>query len=172
MRTAIRAIILFFIVLWLGGVLFFPIVAASAFGSISDTHAAGTIVAKCLRILHYEGLFSGAIIVVLLLAAQALKAVPRTVAPAALITLIMLALTAYSQFSIIPRMEKDRIAAGGSIDAVPPNNPNRVDFNKLHGASVHVEEGVLLAGIILVVLVAWNYPKFEPVVGKPAGSAR
>lgn len=66
MRTTIRAIILFFIVLWLGGVLFFPIVAASAFGSISDTHAAGTIVAKCLRILHYEGLFSGAIIVILL----------------------------------------------------------------------------------------------------------
>ena len=159
MRTAIRAIILSFIVLWLGGVLFFPIVAASAFSSIQDTHAAGTIVAKCLRFLHYEGLFSGAVIIILLLVAQVLKAVPRTVAPAVVITLIMLALTAFSQFSIIPRMENYRIAAGGAIDAVSPHNPNRIAFNKLHNTSVHVEEGVLLAGLVLVFLVAWNYPQ-------------
>lgn len=162
MRTAIRAIILLLIVLWLGGVLFFPVVAASAFGSLPDTHAAGTIVAKCLRILHYEGLFSGALIVLLLLTAQFIKAVPRSVAAPVVMTLIMLALTAFSQFSIIPRMESYRIAAGGAIDAVPPNNPNRMAFNKLHGTSEHVEEGVLLAGIVLVVLLAANYPKVEP----------
>jgi MFS superfamily sulfate permease-like transporter len=162
MRTTIRAIILFFIVLWLGGVLFFPIVAATAFSSLPDTHAAGTIVAKCLRILHYEGLFSGAIIVLLLLIAQVVKAMPRPVIAPVVMTLIMLALTAYSQFSIIPRMENYRIAAGGAIDAVPPDNPNRVAFNKLHGTSEHVEEGVLLAGVVLVVLLAWNYPKAEP----------
>lgn len=164
MRTAIRAIILLLIVLWLGGVLFFPVVAASAFGSLSDTHAAGTIVAKCLRILHYEGLFSGALIVLLLLTAQFIKAVPRSAAAPVVMTLIMLALTAFSQFSIIPRMESYRIAAGGAIDAVPPNNPNRMAFNKLHGTSVHVEGGALLAGIVLVVLVAANYPKDEPRV--------
>jgi hypothetical protein len=163
MRTAIRAIILLLIVLWLGGVLFFPIVAASAFSSISDTHAAGTIVAKCLRILHYEGLASGALIVIFLMVAQINDALPRTVAPAIIITLIMLALTAFSQFSIIPRMESYRIAAGGAIDAVPPTDPNRIAFNKLHGTSVRVEEGVLLAGLVLVVLVAANYPKVERI---------
>jgi hypothetical protein len=158
-KTTLRTLILLLIVLWLGGVLFFPIVAASAFGSLTDTHAAGTVVAKCIRILHYEGLFAGAALVLLLLAAQFIKAVPRTVAPAVVMVLIMLALTAYSQFSIIPRMESYRIAAGGAIDAVPPTDPNRVAFNKLHGTSEHVEEGVLLAGIILVALVAANYPK-------------
>jgi hypothetical protein len=161
MRTAIRAVILLLIVLWLGGVLFFPVVAASAFGSLTDTHAAGTIVAKCLRILHYEGLFSGALIVVMLLIAQVVRAVPRSVIAPVVITLIMLALTAFSQFSIIPRMESYRIAAGGAIDAVAPTDPNRVAFNKLHGTSEHVEEGVLLAGLVLVVLVAANYPKVE-----------
>ena len=163
MRTTIRAIILFLIVLWLGGVLFFPIVAASAFSSISDTHAAGTIVAKCLRTLHYEGLFSGALIVILLLVAQVIKAVPRSVIAPVVITLIMLALTAFSQFSVIPRMETYRIAAGGAIDAVPPSDPNRIAFNRLHGVSEHVEECVLLAGIVLVVLVAANYPKSASV---------
>ena len=158
MRTAIRAIILFFLVLWLGGVLFFPIVAATAFSTISDTHAAGTIVAKCLRILHYEGFVSGAIIVLLLLLGQWTRAFARSVIAPVVMALIMLGLTAWSQFSIIPRMESYRIAAGGAIDAVPPTNPNRVAFNKLHGTSEHVEEGVLLAGIVLIVLIAWNHP--------------
>ena len=159
MKTAIRAIILLLIVLWLGGVMFFPIVAATAFGSLPDTHAAGTIVAKCLRFLHYEGLFSGAIIVILLLVSQAFRALHRSVVAPVVLVLIMLGLTAYSQFSIIPRMESDRIAAGGAIDAAPPNNPYRVDFNRLHGESEHVEEGVLLAGVAFVILFAANYPR-------------
>jgi hypothetical protein len=66
----------------------------------------------------------------------------------------MLGLTAYSQFSIIPRMEGYRIAAGGAIDAVSADDPNRVAFNKLHGVSEKVEEGVLVGGIVLVVLLA------------------
>jgi hypothetical protein len=154
MKTAIRAIIFLLVVLWLGGVMFFPVVAVSAFGSISDTHIAGTIVAKCLRVLHYEGLFSGALIILLLLAAQTIRALPRSVAAPVVVTLIMLGLTAYSQFSIIPRMEGYRIAAGGAIDAVPADDPNRMAFNKLHGVSEKVEEGVLLGGIVLVVLLA------------------
>lgn len=159
MKTAIRAIILLLIVLWLGGVMFFPIVAATAFGSLPDKHAAGTIVAKCLRILHYEGLFSGAIIVILLLVSQAVGAVHRSVIAPVVLVLIMLGLTAYSQFSVIPRMEHDRIAAGGSIDAVPLTNPYRMNFNRLHAESEHVEQGVLLAGVIFVILFAANYPR-------------
>jgi hypothetical protein len=154
MKTAIRAIIFLLVVLWLGGVMFFPVVAVSAFGSISDTHIAGTIVAKCLRVLHYEGLFSGALIILLLLLAQTIRALPRSVAAPVIVTLIMLGLTAYSQFSIIPRMEGYRIAAGGAIDAVSADDPNRVAFNKLHGVSEKVEEGVLVGGIVLVVLLA------------------
>jgi hypothetical protein len=161
MKTVIRAFILLLIVLWLGGIMFFPIVAASAFGSLSDTHAAGTIVRNCLRVLHEEGLFCGPVIVILLLLAQVVKAVPRSVAAPVFLTLLMLGLTAFSQFSIIPRMEHDRIAVGGAVDAVPPNNPYRIDFNKLHGHSEKVEEGVLIAGIFLVITVAANYPKVE-----------
>jgi len=161
MKTAIRALILLLIVLWLGGIMFFPIVAATAFSSLPDTHAAGTVVGECLRVLHEEGLFCGVVIVLLLLTAQFIKAVPRSVAPAVVLTLIMLALTAFSQFSIIPRMDHDLSAAGGAIDVVPPSNPYRMDFNKLHGRSETVEEGVLLAGIALVIVFAANYPTTE-----------
>jgi hypothetical protein len=66
----------------------------------------------------------------------------------------MLGLTAFSQFWIIPKMENYRLAAGGAIDAVAPDDPNRVGFNHLHIVSERVEEGVLVAGIVLVVLLA------------------
>jgi hypothetical protein len=157
MKTLLRALILLLVVLWLGGVMFFPVVAASAFGSIADTHVAGTIVRKCLLALHYEGLFAGALIVVLLLIAQATGALRRSVIAPVLVTLLLLGLTAFSQFSIIPRMEGYRIAAGGAIDAVDRNDPNRVAFNKLHDWSTKVEEGVRLGGVVLVILLAANY---------------
>jgi hypothetical protein len=154
MKTLLRALILLLVVLWLGGVMFFPIVAATAFGSLPDTHAAGTVVGKCLRILHYEGLFAGTLLIVLLLAAQRVRAYARNVALPVLFALAMLALTAFSQFWIIPKMEGYRLAAGGAIDAVAAGDPNRVEFNKLHVLSEHVEEGVLVAGIVLVVLMS------------------
>lgn len=154
MKTLLRALILILIVLWLGGVMFFPVVAATAFSTLPDTHAAGTIVGKCLRILHYEGLFAGTFLIVLLLAAHRFRAYTRNIGLPVFFALVMLALTAFSQFWIIPRMEGYRLAAGGAVDAVAASDPNRVAFNRLHVISERVEEGVLLAGVVLVILVA------------------
>jgi len=162
MKTLLRSLVLLLIVLWLGGVMFFPIVAATAFSSLPDTHAAGTIVGHCLRVLHYEGIFAGALIIVLFVIAYRTGAYLRHVIAPVFVTLIMLALTAFSQFWIIPKMEGYRLATGGAVDAVAPGDPNRVAFNKLHVTSERVEEGVLLAGIVLVVLVAWESTPKKP----------
>lgn len=153
MRTLVRTIVWLALIVWLGGLFFFPITAAAAFTSISDTHAAGTIVAKCLGTLHHEGLVAGAILLLLLLIGRATR-VFAGIRFAFVVTLIMMGLTAYSQYSIIPRMERDRIAAGGAIDNVPRSDPRHADFDRLHGRSVHVEEAVMLAGILLVILLA------------------
>jgi hypothetical protein len=51
-------------------------------------------------------------------------------------------------------MERDRIAAGGDINAADETNPNRIDFNRLHNRSEHVEQAVLLLGLATVILVA------------------
>jgi hypothetical protein len=68
--------------------------------------------------------------------------------------LLMIGATAYSQFGIIPSMERDRIAAGGAIDTSDTNSPQTIHFNKLHRRSTYVEEIVLLFGIAAVVFVA------------------
>jgi hypothetical protein len=155
MKTLVRTLIALAIVVWLGGLLFFPIVAAVTFTHLSDTHAAGSIVGACLRILHQEGLFAGALLALLFIVASLLDVYPRQVLRGPmLMVVLMLLLTAFSQFSIIPRMETNRIAAGGAIDAAPPSDPNRVAFNKLHKLSTYVEEGVMIAGLVLVLLLA------------------
>ena len=158
MKTVIRTIIWLALVVWLGGLLFFPVTAAAAFSTIADTHQAGTIVAKCLVVLHREGLFAGGILVVLLAAGYFVKTFQMsTMSIGIVVTLLMLACTAYSQFSIIPRMERDRIAVGGAIDSVAKTDPRHTDFDRLHNVSVDVEEAVMLGGVVLVILVARDF---------------
>jgi len=73
--------------------------------------------------------------------------------PMALLVLAI-GFTIYSQFSIIPAMERDRINAGGAIDAVDAANPSRMDFEELHRRSENVEGVILLLGLATVVFVA------------------
>ncbi len=156
MKTLLRTLLYLTLIVWLGAEIFFPIVAAIIFGTLQpDTHTAGTIIGQLLRILHGMGLISGMVaLAVLALAAACGIYKPRAVlAPMALI-LLMAAFTLYSQFGIIPAMERDRIAAGGVIDAADLTNPYRIDFNRLHNRSEDVEGMILLLGLVTVVLVA------------------
>lgn len=154
MKTLLRSIVWLALVVWLGGLFFFPIAASAAFSNIPDTHTAGTIVATCLRVLHHEGLFCG-VLIVILLAIGRLTSVYRGSALAGIVvTLAMIGLTAFSQFWIIPRMETYRIAAGGAIDNVPKADPRHEAFDHLHHVSVDVEEAVMVGGVVLVFLLA------------------
>jgi hypothetical protein len=157
MKTFLRTLLYLALIVWLGAEIYFPAVAAVTFTSLMpDVHAAGTIVGTLLRILHGMGLVSGMVALAVLALAPALRVYnPRTVlAPMALL-LVMIGCTAYSQFSIIPAMERDRIAVGGTINPTDTANPNIADFNRLHNRSEFVEETVLLFGLATVVLIAW-----------------
>ena len=156
MKTLLRALLSLSLIVWLGAEVFFPIVAIVTFGTLQpDTHTAGTIVGQLLRILHEMGLVSGMVALAVMALAPALGIYkPRAMlAPMAVIAL-MIALTTYSQFGIIPAMERDRIAAGGSIDATGPADATTAHFNKLHNRSVVIEEAILLMGLATIVLMA------------------
>lgn len=158
MKTLLRTLLYLALIVWLGAEIFFPVVAAITFTTLRpDTHTAGTIVGQLLRILHGMGLVSGMVALALLALAPAWGIYkPRAVlAPMALVVL-MIACTAYSQFAIIPSMDRDRASAGGAIDTTDPANPITAHFNKLHNRSEFVEETILLFGLATVVLVAWG----------------
>jgi hypothetical protein len=157
MKTLLRILLYLALIVWLGAEIFFPVVAAITFGTLQGaTHTAGSIVGELLRILHGMGIVSGMVLLALLALAPAWHIYkPRTVLAPMVLVVLMLACTAYSQYGIIPAMERDRIAAGGQIDTGDLGNPTTIDFNKLHNRSERIEGVILLLGITTVVLVAW-----------------
>jgi len=157
MKTLLRSLLSFALIVWIGAEIFFPIVAAITFGTLdSDTHTAGTIVGQLLRILHGMGLVAGVVALAILALAPAWGIYkPRTVLAPMILLVVMIGGTVYSQYGIIPAMERDRMAAGGAIDTADITNPARIHFNSLHQRSVIVEEAVLLMGLAMVVLVAF-----------------
>jgi hypothetical protein len=156
MKTLLRTLLYLALIVWLGAEIFFPVVAAITFTVLQpDTHVAGTIVGELLRILHGMGIVSGLVVLALMALAPAWGIYkPHSVLAPMMLVVLILACTAYSQFAIIPAMERDRASAGGAIDTLDSTNPITVHFNKLHNRSEHVEEAILLFGLIMVVLVA------------------
>jgi hypothetical protein len=153
MKTLIRTVVWLPLVIWVGGLFFFYVTAGVSFATVPDMHLAGTIVAQCLHILHHEGLIAGCIILLFLVIGR-IRGVYGRAKLAFAITVIMMALTAFSEFWIMPRMERDRLALGGAINNAPASEPHHADFNRLHNLSTHVEEGTLLGGVILIILLA------------------
>jgi hypothetical protein len=153
MTTLLRILRLYPLALWAGGEVFFVLVAGIAFTVLPDAHSAGMVVRSALIDLHWIGIGAG---VVYLLATLALLAIRRDThrARATEVVLIgvMLALTLYSQMSVIPRMESDRLSLGGDVTAVSRDNPARRDFDRLHSRSVNLEGAVLLCSLVLIAL--------------------
>lgn len=154
MKTLVRTIVWLSLVIWLGALFFFPVTAAASFSTIADTHAAGTIVAKCLHVLHHEGLAAGCIILLFLIIGRVRGIYANGAKWALILTVLMMGFTAFSEFWIIPHMERDRLAVRGAIDSVPATDPHHADFNRLHGVSEHMEEAVMLGGVLVIVLLA------------------
>jgi len=154
MRILLRSLLSIALLVWLGAECFFPVVAATVFRTLApDTHTAGSIVGTLLRILHFVGLSCGVVaLAVLVCAPLAGFSRSRALLASMALLVIMLAATAYSQFGIIPAMDRERSNAGGAIQNVAELHPARVHFNQLHKRSERVEQLVLFLGLAVVVL--------------------
>jgi hypothetical protein len=140
-------------VAWVGGLIFFAfVVAPVAFHSLASTHEAGLVVGGTLRVLHQIGLVSGGVFLVATSLLWFRAEVPARVSFAIQLALtgVMLAVTAYSQFQILPAMEQDRVLAGGEVETAPVENAGRVDFERLHVLSERLEGLVLFCGLGVV----------------------
>lgn len=175
MRTLLRSLILLALVVWVGGLLFFgAVVAPVAFGSLMPMFtdpavglgAAGLVVRDSLLHLHDIGLVCGIFLLILCIVERVTRATRRSIVPQLALIAIMLGLTAYSQYSVIPHMESLRIQAGSAMFDPTSTNPARVDFNRLHNLSETLEEIVLVCGLGLIILYA------RPEPGDAGGSFR
>ena len=133
--------------------MFFGFVAAVAFKTLPDTHTAGEMVRGSLISLHHIGMVAGLIYLLGTLALLATQSDTHPIRAAELVVVLaMLGLTGYSEFSVMPRMETDRISLGGDVTKAPLDSPTRRHFERLHGVSVKVEGAVLVGGLLLLAM--------------------
>ena len=156
MKTLLRTLLYLTLIAWLGAEIFFPIVATVAFTTLHpDTHTAGAIVGHLLGILHRMGLVCGMVLLALLALAPAWGIYkPRAVLVPMALGVLMMGCTVFSEWGITPAMDRDRLAAGGSIDTADQGNPLTQRFNTLHHRSENIEIAILLMGLATVALVA------------------
>jgi len=151
MQTILRSIEFLCLSLWLGADAFLSfVVAPGAFAILGSRDAAGMMVGFSLARLHFAGIFLGLIFLVArLLRTQSFASFT---APAVPCVVLMVVLTAASQFTVSNRMENLKKAMV-SVQNTPENDPRRVEFNKLHHASVRYEGAVLLLSLAAMYLL-------------------
>jgi small-conductance mechanosensitive channel len=151
MSTFLRAIEFLTIGLWLGADVFLSfVVAPSAFSILGNRDAAGMMVGYSLGRLHMAGIFLGLLFLVARLARTPDFA--SLTSAAALCVVLMVVLTALSQFTVSKRLLNLRQQMG-SVQNTAESDPRRVEFDRLHQRSVRYEAGVLLLGFAAVILL-------------------
>lgn len=145
MKTFFHTIEFLSLNLWLGADAFLSfVVAPGAFAILGNRDAAGMMVGYSLGRLHFAGIFLGLVFLVARLARS--HDFGSLTNPAALCVVLMVLLTAASQFTVSSRMEtlkKEMV----SVQNTPETDPRRVEFNHLHHRSVAFEGAVLLLGL-------------------------
>src|SRR5262244_3942427 len=145
MQTLLRTVEFLGLGLWLGSDAFLSfVVAPGAFAIFGNRDAAGMMVGYSLVRLHFAGIFLGLIFLLARLARTRDFAAFTTAA--AVCVVLMVLLTAASQFTVSNRMEalKKQMV---SVQTTPETDPRRVEFNRLHHRSVAFETAVLLFGL-------------------------
>jgi uncharacterized membrane protein len=145
----LRTAMLLALIVWIGGIIFFAFVLApTLFTVLPSPQMAGDVVSPALIRLHCMGLVSGAVFLVCSLLYDRIRyARFRLFTAANILIVVMLVLTAISQFSITPRMRELRSSNMNSVSA-------RAEFDRLHGWSTRLEGTVLVLGLVVVVVTA------------------
>jgi hypothetical protein len=135
---------------WIGAIIYFAaVVTQGAFSVLPSQDVAGLLVGYTLGGLHLMGLIAAAVFVAASVAMR--KSLHAFIEPAVIGVILMAVLTIASQDYVIPRMNVLRTQMV-SIQATSGNDPRRVEFDRLHRASVDLEVGVLLLGLAALFL--------------------
>jgi uncharacterized membrane protein len=154
MPVFLRFVMLLALVVWVGGIIFFSVLAPNVFAVLPTRQLAGNVVNRMLPILHWMGLVSGIVFISSsMLYSRIMTGFARPLAGRHILVLLMLLLTVISQFMIVPRMAALR-ADMANIDIIPQDDARRVEFNRLHVWSSRLEQGVFLLGLATLFLVA------------------
>lgn len=126
--------------LWLGAaILFTAIVAPAAFAVLPTRMLAGAVVGRVLPTIFGAGIVAG-----LIAHLGATKAGLRASLVTRIGGILLVVGCAAAQFGIGPRISALRERLPANMETLPADNPERVEFGRLHGYSV------LLLGLAMV----------------------
>jgi Domain of unknown function (DUF4149) len=155
--TFIRFLMLLALTVWLGALIFFPVVAQTSFTELPSAHLAGLVVRGTLITLHKMAFISGAIFLASSLLNNRLAlGTTRALSPSHILVVAMLALTAISQFHIIPKMDTLRTVAE-EISTLAADDPIRQQWDSLHAWSTRLDGTVLVLGLIVLYSTARRF---------------
>jgi hypothetical protein len=142
MSIALRTIEFLCLGVWLGAICLLSfVVAPGAFSVLASQYQAGAIVRFTLGRLHIIGMIVGVIyLVAVFFRGSSFPSIARL---AAIAVILMILLTAFSQFYVASHMGDLRRQIG-SIEHVSGENPVRAEFDRFHHYSVWIESAVLL----------------------------
>ncbi|HEU4643565.1 MAG TPA: DUF4149 domain-containing protein [Gemmatimonadaceae bacterium] len=138
--------------LWLGASAFFTIVVArAAFRVLPTRTLAGALVGGTLPTIFITGIVACGI------GAIAAWSDPAGAPARALRLWAGLAgalLCAAAQFVVVGRIERLRASLGTTLEALPPGDPARAAFGRLHALSVGMLGVAMLLGLLVLVLAS------------------
>jgi len=151
----LRFLMLLSLVVWIGGIIFFSVLAPTAFHVLPTRLLAGTLVGNLLTKLHWIALGSGVVYLISSMAYSRLAdGTAHVFVLRHVLICVMLALTLFSQFSITPRMITLRAQVANFDTAATLNDSARLQFDALHVWSTRLEVTVLLLGLVVVYMTA------------------
>jgi hypothetical protein len=151
----LRFLMFLSLVLWIGGIVFFAIMAPTVFHTLPTRLMAGTLVGNLLTKLHWIAIFSGIVFLISsLLYSRLSDGTAHVFAMRHILICLMLALTLVSQFWITPRMLTLRAQVTNFDTAATLNQPERVQFDALHRWSERIEQAIVLLGLVVIYLTA------------------
>jgi hypothetical protein len=151
----LRFLMLLSLVVWIGGIVFFAIMAPTAFHLLPTRLLAGTLVGNLLTKLHWIAIVSAVVYLMSSLAySYIIDGTAHVFAMRHVLICGMLALTLVSQFWITPRMLALRAQVANFDAAATLNDAARVQFDALHVWSTRLEVTVLLLGLAVIYMTA------------------
>jgi uncharacterized membrane protein len=141
------------IALWLGMLAFFAFAVAPAAFATLDRPSAARLVSAVLSRAYWVGLALGLLGVAGIVARGSQSGRWPDRLPLAL-ALLMLALTAWSLFALMPEADALRDRALAARAAGAPHAPEALRFGRVHGLSTVAGLAVMVSGAVLLALEA------------------
>jgi hypothetical protein len=144
---------------WLGAsILFAAVVAPAAFAVLPSRSLAGALVGRVLPVVFVAGI---AVALLGLVLDRANVGRQFGVRRGAL--MVFAAACAVAQFGVAPRIERVRREIDGPIEQLPPSDPRRAAFGRLHAISVGwLGLAMLSATTALVLISLASRPRAAP----------